>query len=166
MIALILGYTQLQSGMPVGQIIRHSPLYLYLKLYTLSLTVSFVTGRPVSRHLGKIGTKRRGIEQTEQETEWSAQNRKRVQMFCDIDVGRVDEKQKAYAHNPVSLDNDAQYKQCMGDWSCSNHWECFKGTFGRWRRRLQDLHKVKADVERMFHDIRRYPELLTCASVR
>lgn len=37
--------------MPVGRIIRHSPLYLYLKLYSLSVLVSLFASRPVTGRL-------------------------------------------------------------------------------------------------------------------
>lgn len=52
--------------MPVGRIVRHSPLYLYLKLYSLSCLVSIFASRPVSGRIDAIASTSTGGDRRSQ----------------------------------------------------------------------------------------------------
>lgn len=160
--------------MPLIKSIRHSPLYLYLKFYSIASLISIFTSAPVTRRLSKIDpaaiTSREQAKVSPLNT--NAKEGKKIAIGSpttfeapDNSIYRkiVEDGASVSDCYPRSLIARKDTKEARQYRSALQR---LTGVLQRWWRRIEDLDDVKRSVEKDQSDIKRHPELLLQAAVR
>ena len=180
--------------MPLARVIRHSPLYLYLKLYTLSLLVTIfasapVTGRLNREHLQRIEQIRSVAADTFRRkaagnggllsssslaalvppSEWRVAAAGRPSSHRSPEAPSKPSKRHSKSTSPFpyaikTLSLDAD--AAFPALPLRSAYQKTARVVRRWGRRLQDLSRVKGAVHADQHNTKRFPELLMHAQVR